>query len=87
MGRAPRWSSSRRALGVKFTAPPIVPGSDRISKIWILGTFPVGANLVKASAVVRPAMPPPRMMTWRPSGDAGAMVCLQMCWDVSRIQC
>jgi hypothetical protein len=30
--------------------------------------------LVRARAVVRPAMPPPRMMMSRPSFEAGAMV-------------
>jgi hypothetical protein len=40
----------------------------------ILGTCPLGAYLVRARAVVRPAMPPPRMMMSRPSFEAGAMV-------------
>ena len=58
---------------MRFTAPPMVAGTGRISKMRIRGTLPAGANLVKARAVVRPEIPPPRMRTSKPSGDAGAM--------------
>ena len=51
----------------------MVAGTGRISKIWIRGTWPLGAYLVRARAVVKPAIPPPRMITFKPSGEAGAM--------------
>ena len=65
-GRAPRWSSSLKALGLRSTAPPIVAGTGRISKMLIVGTWPAGANLVKASAEVKPAIPPPKIMILSP---------------------
>ena len=49
---------------MRFTAPPIVAGSGRISKMVMFGSGKVeGANFVSAKAVVNPAMPPPRMIT------------------------
>ena len=52
----------------------MVAGSGRISKMRILGTWPLGAYFVRARAVVRPEIPPPRMMMSRPSFDGGAMI-------------
>lgn len=36
--------------------------------------------MVKARAVVSPAIPPPKIRMSRPSGDAGAMVSVEAVW-------
>ena len=62
--------SSLKALGVRLTAPPIVAGTGRISKILMVGIWPAGANFVKARAEVKPAIPPPKIMISSPFVEA-----------------
>src|SRR5277367_6608637 len=78
MGSAPRWSSSLKALGVRLTAPPMVAGIGRISKILMVGIWPAGANFVKARAEVKPAIPPPKIMISSPFVGAAEAIAAEV---------
>jgi hypothetical protein len=44
----------------------------------MLGTWPAGANFVKASADVKPATPPPKMMTLSPFVGAAEAIAAEV---------